>query len=63
MLQRPWPKNKMGKDLEKSGVNLPVDISLDEWDPFHDLIIIISILALPLMGRRWMNSVGLDTLG
>ena len=34
------PKGKIAKYLDKAGVCLPAGISPDEWDPFHDLIVV-----------------------
>jgi len=55
------PKNKMGKYLRLAGINLPANIPLEEWDPFHDFIV------LPAHGmfnvRLRMNLLDVDIPG
>jgi hypothetical protein len=34
------PKQKVAKYFKKAGVVLPANIPLEEWDPFHDFIVI-----------------------
>jgi hypothetical protein len=34
------PKHKIGKYLQKAGVSLPADIHIEEWDAFHDFIVL-----------------------
>jgi hypothetical protein len=34
------PKNKIARYLQKSGARLPAGIALEQWDPFHDFIVI-----------------------
>ena len=34
------PKHKIGKYLKKAGVSLPAGIHIEEWDAFHDFIVL-----------------------
>jgi hypothetical protein len=33
------PKREMGQYLRQSGIKLPLNIPLEQWDPFHDFIV------------------------
>jgi hypothetical protein len=46
------PKNKVAKYFEKAGVVLPANIPLEEWDPFHDFIVISLGGCRPTTGER-----------
>jgi hypothetical protein len=55
------PKNKIGKYLRQTEINLPANISLDEWDPFHDFIVPLTVGVCN--GRSMMNLPDVDIPG
>ena len=42
------PKHKLGPYMEQSGITLPINIPLEQWDPFHDFIVPPFSCTLPL---------------
>lgn len=54
------PKNKIAKYLEQTGISLPANIPLKEWDPFHDFIVYLT--SGMVNGRLRMNLLDVDTL-
>jgi hypothetical protein len=37
------PKHKIGKYLKKAGVSIPGGIHIEEWDSFHDFIVLLQL--------------------